>query len=343
MTMVPGGCLTLEAGNVFMAGDQLGKDTLYYSVDPGKRPTVPLFDGSSWGEYEFVSGPSDMVGLSVSCDMRWSTAARDVFVVLYNGAPVLGTNSAGWPTLTSEEAARGIVYYYGLPLNAAEITLDIGPGPGNQLVVPAYQALWVGSIDPSISGVLSCHGPASYGPARKFEIWNAHNAKPRRLMVGYNPPSGEGVGGSSYLAFTCPNTNPNWKPFSDGVVGITYQECSGSVLTGLKRSVRSAYGQGFYRASQGPYPLGIGAGIGWNSISVTSGEVFDLIDDRLCAHSSRGQARYTCPDAIGTNWAIMLYKGYYPAGAGGITVSGSFNRPGDPPETAHLLEMVWEG
>ena len=341
--MTPGGCLTVVQGQARpVSGYTETVGTIHYSADRDNRIWLP--DGFGGFDEKTFSADTSMNGLSYTGGTKMTAGnARHLWVFEADEELFLGADQTVWPSAAPSEAAGNITRLRGLPINTTSMICDTGPYTEDQVSVPAGRAIWVGSMRPSVQGQLTAHGPLSYGPARKFEFWNTFNRKARRLMVGYWPPSGEGVGGNNYLQFTLPNTNPNYIEFSTGVNGITPRECRGYVLTGAPEAVHSAYDQGVYLAGTSSALLGYGFAVGWNSVTQPSGRTFSSIWDEPTFHSENGTARYVAPDAHGISYAAMLYRGYYPSSAGSMTVQGGFNRAGDPPELTHLLTMEWEG
>lgn len=87
------GRLTLSPGESVPTADQIGKQVLYYGPC-GQGKSLSIYSGGSWGTYDYTSGPTDQVGLSLDLagSANWPAGSiHDVFAILIGGIPCLAT------------------------------------------------------------------------------------------------------------------------------------------------------------------------------------------------------------------------------------------------------------
>lgn len=92
--ILPQGRLTLLSGVSVPAIDVIGSQNLYYAPFVGKYVSVNT--GGFWSAYQFTSGPTDQIGLTLPLGGSASWPAGeidDVFVVVNGGVPVLATRA----------------------------------------------------------------------------------------------------------------------------------------------------------------------------------------------------------------------------------------------------------
>jgi hypothetical protein len=99
----PGGRITLVSGQPVMNAD-ISSQNLYYA--PFTGDSVPLYNGSTWSNYQFTSSSTDQIGLTLALggSANWPAGTIfDVFAILNGGVPVLATrqwDSSMLPTYT---------------------------------------------------------------------------------------------------------------------------------------------------------------------------------------------------------------------------------------------------
>jgi len=177
--LAPQGRLTLTSGTPVMTSSATAAQTLYYAPYNGQN--IPIYNGTQQRPYQFTSGPTDTVGLSLALAASASWAANtvyDVFVALSGGVPVLGTGPA-WSSATARSAAGSIGLYDGLLVNSNASAMTLRTGASTTISVPQYQATYVGTIltNASTAGEIdfTFGTAASGGGAARLGVWNQYN------------------------------------------------------------------------------------------------------------------------------------------------------------------------
>lgn len=89
-----GGRLTLVSGQPEITTDVVGAQNVYYAPITGQG--VPIYNGSTLASYQFTSGPTDQVGLTLALagSANWAAGSiHDAFACLNGGVPVLCTRA----------------------------------------------------------------------------------------------------------------------------------------------------------------------------------------------------------------------------------------------------------
>jgi hypothetical protein len=173
----PQGYLTLVSGTPQITSDQAAATSVYYTPDAGNL--VPIYDGTRWVMKEF-----DELTLTLAAQHLANTI-YDVFVWLESGVVTIGTGPA-WATSTAGAGARGtgagttqLTRTKGLHLNTVSMTTRNG---ASTYTVAASRATWLGSIlIDGTNGQVTCH--VSWGSARRWAVWNAHNQRPIQIFA----------------------------------------------------------------------------------------------------------------------------------------------------------------
>jgi hypothetical protein len=130
----PQGRLTLESGVAVPLTDQLSKTDIFFT--PFEGANVPIFDGALIGSYVYAE-----LTLGIDATNHLASKLYDLFVVLLDGSPVLGSGPA-WTNVTTRSAA--LVLLNGIYVNAAAMNLyDSTSGTTS---ISALQATYVGTF-----------------------------------------------------------------------------------------------------------------------------------------------------------------------------------------------------
>jgi hypothetical protein len=317
----PGGRLTLVSGQPEMPQTaDYSSTTLYYA--PFESDKIPLFNGTDWVAPSFASGPFDSVGLSMSGGAAWAAnTQRDVFVTLVDGLPALCTGPA-WPG--ESMTARGLVRRNGLWVNSAVMSCDVG------LVVAAYEATWVGSINiGATAGTLQAL--FTLGQNRRCDVWNAYNQREVRLGVGCPPP-----GPTGYVAWKPHNQYPNWQAFNNDLSN------SGYYFTGAPTNVECRYIQRGFLDSLNQGYCAMFATVCKDTISNAKGTYGSMSSDTLKdALGVTVEAVFHDRSSVGQHRAIMGTANANQLN--GITMWGLEYALGIAPESTHALWISYQG
>jgi len=309
----PGGRLTLVQGQPEMSAD-VTSPTIWYA--PYGGDTFPKFDGASWGLATFLSGPTDQIGPSLSCGSKWAIGSYDIFGL------ASGQIASGPKWTAPDLANRGLTRFAGRLVNTAPVTLDVSNSAS--VVVPAYQAFYLGSINVSVAGQLTAH--FSLGQNRKFEIWNAFNKAPivhrvvdTSIAAGYYNPT---------------NQYPAWQPFNNNPLN------RGNPFTGLQSLVDVQYHQSCFVNSAVSGPSGILSLVGWNGVAVGYyGK--SSSDTNSMSSGFSTTAHYSDSCAVGLNTATMFVaKGNASTSS---LFSGAPNPPWPYPDINQLMLVSYQG
>lgn len=174
-----GGRLTLVSGGPVMVSNNASQTILYYA--PYKSQFIAIYNGANVTNYNFTSGPTDAVGLSLGTfGSGWAASTvYDVFVALSGGVPVLCTGPA-WTNFNTRTAAGSLATYSGQYVNSNASSMTCRTSNAATISVPQYQATYLGTILTDASVKLNwtpqnstCVG-TSCGPATLY-VWNNYN------------------------------------------------------------------------------------------------------------------------------------------------------------------------
>lgn len=137
---IPGGYLTLEAGNPTPTVDLINQRHLHYP--PDTHGGVPLFDGTDLVEVSFLSNPFDSLGLML--DLGGGSGGSPGGEVLITGSTPIGTMTQGggvaaaFNGTTSQSDAASARYYPSLSGYSNRVGLDHGAGNAKTVT----KAIW---------------------------------------------------------------------------------------------------------------------------------------------------------------------------------------------------------
>ena len=181
-----GGRLTLVASGPVMVGNTTSATSLYYA--PYVSPFVSIYNGSTQANYQFTSGPTDTVGLTLGTwGSGWSAnSVYDVFATLSGGVPVLCTGPA-WTDSNTRTSAGSLARYNGEYTNSNASAMTCRTSNSATINVAQYEATYLGTIATDAAGKLeftpqtstSCGGPC--GPNYLY-VWNEFN---RHMTYAY--------------------------------------------------------------------------------------------------------------------------------------------------------------
>jgi hypothetical protein len=175
LASTPGGRLTLLSGVPVVSNNVVSgpsSQTIYYA--PYVHPFVSIFNGTSVQTYQYTSGLSDTVGLSLPMGGSSSWPASipfDVFVTLVGGLPVLC--SVQWAGVNTRATGLGI--FGGFLTNAAATTARTSAS--TTITLQANQGTFLGSFNTVAAGesVWRFGGAAVGGSAAQFGVCNYYN------------------------------------------------------------------------------------------------------------------------------------------------------------------------
>lgn len=179
-----GGRLTLQNGVPVMTTSQANTTTLYYA--PYTSAFVAIYNGSTFSNYQFTSGPSDNTGLSLGTfGSGWAVSSvYDVFVTLSGGVPVLCTGPA-WTNFNTRSAAGSVGKFNNIYVNSNASAMTCRTSNAATINVAQNQGTYLGTIATTTSGLLTFvyGGGASGGSPGILYVWNYYN---RVLTSTYN-------------------------------------------------------------------------------------------------------------------------------------------------------------
>jgi hypothetical protein len=192
------GRLTLTAGVPILGSDVLTATSIYCSPLTGKY--LPIYNGTSFVPYNFLTSDTDTTGLSLALDSssghtnyHQSAKNYDIFVAYVSGVVYFGTGpkwddgaSSGSDTARGTGAASTeLQSFRGIYTNKNSMTLRYGSASGNTVTVPANQGTYLGSVRMSANGQTEMSlkpTAASGGTNNKIYLWNAYNMVPFEVM-----------------------------------------------------------------------------------------------------------------------------------------------------------------
>jgi hypothetical protein len=246
----PGGRLTTASGVAVMTSDVTAATTLYYA--PSNTPLILIYNGTNVQSYNFTSGVTDTVGLSLALGSNWSASTLyDAFVTLNSGSPVLCTGPA-WTSSAAGTSSRSaaLATYAAQLTNSASMTCRISNS--STISVAANQGTYVGTVLINASGGqidFKFGTLAAGGGAAVAGIWNAYN--------------------QTLGSFNVFDSNASWSV----TTASTAQPMDGSTTNSVTFIVGSATSS-IYASIQGDINLastsdGAYLGLGLNSLSAT--------------------------------------------------------------------------
>jgi hypothetical protein len=170
----PGGRLTPSSGVCVPTADILAATTIFYA--PCNNPYVATYNGTVVQSYNFTSGPTDIVGLTLTLGSNWAAnTLYDVFVTLKTGSPVLCT--VAWTSSIAGTSSRATALgQYTFLTNATLATCR--DSNSTTISMAANQGTYVGTFITNASAGqvdLKFGSDAAGGGAALGSIWNAYN------------------------------------------------------------------------------------------------------------------------------------------------------------------------
>jgi len=179
-----GGRLTLQNGVPVMATTQANATTLYYA--PYKSAFIAIYNGTTFANYQFTSGPSDNTGLSLGTfGSGWAASSvYDVFVTLSGGVPVLCTGPV-WTAFNTRSSAGSVGKFDNQYVNSNVSAMTCRTSNAATISVAQNQGTYVGTIATTSGGLLTFvyGGAASGGSPGILYVWNYYN---RVLISTFN-------------------------------------------------------------------------------------------------------------------------------------------------------------
>jgi hypothetical protein len=172
---LPGGRLTPSSGVCAPVTDVVAATAIYYA--PCGTPYVPIYNGSVIQAYNYTSGVTDAVGLTLTLGSNWAASTLyDVFITLNAGNPVECTVAWTSSVAGTSSRATALSLYGGFLTNATLATCRISNAA--TVSMAANQGTWVGTFMTSASAgqVDLKFGTAAAGGGVAFaSIYNAYN------------------------------------------------------------------------------------------------------------------------------------------------------------------------
>lgn len=172
---LPGGRLTPSSGVCAPVTDVVAATAIYYA--PCGTPYVTIYNGSVIQAYNYTSGVTDAVGLTLTLGSNWAASTLyDVFITLNAGNPVECTVAWTSSVAGTSSRATALSLYGGFLTNATLATCRISNAA--TISMAANQGTWVGTFMTSAStGQVDLKfGTAAAGGGVAFaSIYNAYN------------------------------------------------------------------------------------------------------------------------------------------------------------------------
>jgi hypothetical protein len=172
---LPGGRLTPSSGVCAPVTDVVAATAIFYA--PCGTPYVPIYNGSVIQAYNYTSGVTDAVGLTLTLGSNWAASTLyDVFITLNAGNPVECTVAWTSSVAGTSSRATALSLYGGFLTNATLATCRISNAA--TISMAANQGTWVGTFMTSASAgqVDLKFGTAAAGGGVAFaSIYNAYN------------------------------------------------------------------------------------------------------------------------------------------------------------------------
>lgn len=321
--MTPGGYLTINQGNLVVAGD-LQSQKLWYAPD-GRWARVPVFDGSAWQTVSFLASPMDQIGweLNLGGASTFPPGAYHVFATLTPNGYGLAVGSA-WSTSAGAQAQW--LRYDGIDVLASSMSLRYGPNAGDVFTCDAFKATWLGSILLATNGTLQV--TSLKGQLRRWDVWNRHNKKP--LHVRVIQPDTTGAGAINWVPT---NNYPNFLPFNNNANN------KATVFSGAEEDIDCQYSQSGFLDTRGG-PAAIIAAIGWDSNAAAGhfGKASNDVTGLLMGLNAR--AWHVQKSAIGPHTVTMLCA---MANTPGATFWSGDSRTDRPQECNQIMHVRWQG
>src|SRR5262249_531354 len=146
--LTPGGRLCLQSATpalVSGAGGNVTATTIFYA--PYNHGYAPIYDGSAFQAAQFISSPTDNIGLSLTLNTAFlANSGYDVFLTFVLGAPVLC--AVKWTSTAAR--ATALTRLGPILVNAATASALLSGGTAHTLA--QYQGTFLGSFKTTAAG-----------------------------------------------------------------------------------------------------------------------------------------------------------------------------------------------
>lgn len=311
----PQGYLTLQSNTPIITADVIAATAVFYA---------PRFGG--WGVAHNGAG---LIPYQFSTQLQLTLTSSqaalnlyDIFLAWNGGTQVIGTGPS-WAagsggSVAAGSCARGtgaggtdLTLLNGVRVNAASMSLIWNTGSGNTTItVPAQQGIFLGTLFvDAVAGQATCN--VGYGQSRKWALSNAFNARPIFLKVG---------DGSASWSYT---TSPVRASNGNSANSMTVLSALAEHNFDFQFDQTIGYGS---TAGTTSTPIGIG----WNSITVMSGNSTGTTLTSSGGGNSAARAHLVKPPALGINVVTCLELG-----VAGLVQNGT--------EAGMLMTGRWDG
>lgn len=307
--IVPQGRLTLVSGTAVINADETAKTAVFYTPYQGNQ--IPIPNGTSLALNIFSELTLTLNGTNYIAGNIY-----DVFVSLNpsDGVTVIIGSGPAWTTATPGSCERGtgagtteIALLNGIYVNNNAITLR---NNATTYSVALNSAIYVGSIFiDTTNGQLNCH--VSYGTSRKWDVWNAFNRVPIYLKGGD-------------ITSTWTYATASYRSSNNAAANNL------TIFSGLAEENYNLKFDQYLNNSNGSGTPGIA--IGFNSVTVASGKVGQILQNGTAQVSSEMKAEYLTSGSLGINTISALE-------IGSTTGTPTFNGT----ETHMVLSAIWRG
>lgn len=168
--LTPQGRLTLTSGTPFLSSSVTAATTVYYT--PAVGDWVKLYDGSSWGIFQFTELSQATTDTSKSPAACAASSNYDVFVWNDSGT-IRATRGPLWTSDTARGTGAGtteLTLLNGTLVNANAITN--GPGANKGTYVGSFRTNGSSQVDMIFGGV-----GAAGGEGTILGVWNMYNRR----------------------------------------------------------------------------------------------------------------------------------------------------------------------
>jgi hypothetical protein len=261
--MNPGGRLTVASGVCVPTTDQVAQTSIFYA--PCGAEWVPIFNGTQMQLFQFTSGPTDTVGLSLALGSNWAASTLYDSFIGFDGSTVRLCTGPAWSSSVAGSSSRGtgagttqLALLKGLWTNAVSMTCR--NSNSTTFTCAVNQCTYVGTFLTNASaGQIDLKfgtAAAGCGPA-VLSVYNAYNRHTSRATV---------INTTASWSFT---TNA-WRS-ADGS-----STCSVTTIVGLgpEDEVSASYSDAIQPASGNSGAIGIGLNSSTTPAARANGAVF---------------------------------------------------------------------
>jgi hypothetical protein len=294
-------------GEIFAASATISRVRLYGPSDDylrgdaasslGVRVDVTT-DGSTWSTvYSGTISAAISGGVGAVYTLDFAPVSALGYRVGLTGNGMNAINVGEIEAYAFSTSSRGLVRYDGCWTNQNAITLTTAKG--DTLPVAPYRARYLGSglIDDNANGQMSAH--VSYGPSRRWPLWNIANQRHICLKAGTS-------GSQPILTYPVP-----WGPLN-GEIGNSL-----TVFTGLPSSVALRLHQSVtIGGTSGSSQWGnVGIGRNGSTVPLNPYGQFGADGMQVGAHGCNVVSSIVIPDVAARNDFMALYEAHNMLGA----------------------------